>query len=139
MICGYRNTNLYKMLLLILVGQTLLSLLYKIPAPHPINNLSHILFVLLYYLILYWAFKIFLTDDVFSFTLKYVWKFENLQTSMLVFCVISFNTLIYRYIAIVYVYKYVWKHDKPKNGKPVRKHITFVTLPFFWDSLLFFF
>lgn len=100
--------------------------------PHPINNLSYILFVLLYYLILYWAFKIFSTDDVFFFTLKYVWKFENLQTSMFVFfCVISFNTLIYRYIAIVYVYKYVWKHDKPKNGKPVRKHITFVTLQFF--------
>ena len=68
--------------------------------------------------------------------------FESLKTYKqvcLYFCVISFNTLIYRYIAIVYVYKYVWKHDKPKNGKPVRKHITFVTLPFFWDSLLFFF
>ena len=27
----------------------------------------------------------------------------------------------------------------PKNEKAVRKHITFVTLQFFWDSLLFFF
>ena len=107
--------------------------------PHPINNLSYILFVLLYYLILYWTFKIFSPDDVFSFTLKYVWKYENLQTSMFVFfCVISFNTLIYRYIAIVYVYKHVWKHDKPKNGKPVRKHITFVTLPFFLRFFILF-
>lgn len=45
------------------------------------------------------------------------------------------NSLIYRYIAIVYVYRYVWKQNKLKNGKPVRKRIAFVTLPFFWISI----
>ena len=67
--------------------------------------------------------------------LKYVWKFENLQTRMFVYFYCVFNTLIYRYIAIVYVYRYVWKQNKLKNGKPVRKRIAFVTLPFFWISI----
>ena len=53
----------------------------------------------------------------------------------LYFSIVFFNTLIYRYIAIVYVYRYLWKQNKLKNGKPVRKHIAFVTLPFFWISI----
>ena len=68
--------------------------------------------------------------------LKYVWKFENLQTRMFVYFYCVFNTLIYRYIAIVYVYRYVWKQNKLKNGKPVRKRIAFVTLPFFLNLYL---
>ena len=58
------------------------------------------------------------------------------------FCIVFFNTLIYRYIAVVYVYRYVWKQNKLKNGKPVRKRIAFVILPFFWipiDHCAFFF
>ena len=64
--------------------------------------------------------------------------FESLKTYKLVcsyFCIVFFKTLIYRYIAIVYVYKYVWKQKKLINGKPVRKRIAFVTLPFFWISI----
>ena len=68
--------------------------------------------------------------------LKYVWKFENLQTRMFVYFYCVFNTLIYRYMAIVYVYRYVWKQNKLKNGKPVRKRIAFVTLPFFLNLYL---
>lgn len=64
--------------------------------------------------------------------------FESLKTYKLVclyFCIAFFNTLIYRYIAIVYVYRYVWKQNKLKKWKPVRKRISFVTLPFFWISI----
>ena len=64
--------------------------------------------------------------------------FESMKTYKLVclyFSIVFFNTLIYRYIAIVYVYRYVWKQNKLKNGKPVRKRIAFVTLPFFWISI----
>ena len=65
--------------------------------------------------------------------------FESLKTYKqvcLYSCIISFNTLIYRYIAIVYVYKYVWKQNNQKNGKPVRKRVSFVTLPFFLNLYL---
>lgn len=64
--------------------------------------------------------------------------FESLKTYKLVclyFSIVFFNTLIYRYIAIVYVYKCVWKQKKLINSKPVRKRIAFVTLPFFWISI----
>ena len=64
--------------------------------------------------------------------------FESLKTYKHICLYISIvfsNTLIYRYIAIVYVYKYVWKQKKQINGKPVRKRIAFVTLPFFWISI----
>ena len=64
--------------------------------------------------------------------------FESLKTYKLLclyFCIVFFNTLIYRYIAVVYVYRYVWKQNKLKNGKPVRKRIAFVILPFFWISI----
>ena len=64
--------------------------------------------------------------------------FESLKTYKQVYlyiCIVFFNTLIYRYIAVVYVYRYVWKQNKLKNGKPVRKRIAFVTLPFFWISI----
>lgn len=64
-----------------------------------------------------------------------VWKFENHKQVCLYICIVFSNTLIYRYIAIVYVYKYVWKQKKQINGKPVRKRIAFVTLPFFWISI----
>ena len=68
---------------------------------------------------------------------------KNYKQVCLYSCIISFNTLIYRYIAIVYVCRYVWKQNKLKNGKTVRKRIAFVTLPFFWISIghcaLFFF
>lgn len=60
---------------------------------------------------------------------------KNYKQVCLYSCIISFNTLIYRYIAIVYVYKYVWKQNNQKNGKPVRKCVSFVTLPFFWISI----
>ena len=64
--------------------------------------------------------------------------FESLKTYKLVclyFSIVFFNTLIYRYIAIVYAYRYVWKQNKLKNGKHVRKRIAFVTLQFFWISI----
>lgn len=65
--------------------------------------------------------------------------FESLKTYKLVclyFSIVFLNSLIYRYIAIVYVYRYVWKQNKLKNGKPVRKRIAFVTLPFFLNLYL---
>lgn len=104
--------------------------------PYPINNLSYILIAILYYLILYWAFQIFSPDDVFSFTFNICLKVCKLTNMYVCIFVLYFsNTLIYRYIAIVYVYKYVWKQKKQINGKPVRKRIAFVTLPFFWFSI----
>ena len=77
--------------------------------------------------------------------LKYVWKLKTYKLVCLYFSIVFLNSLIYRYIAIVYVYRYVWKQNKLKNGKPVRKRIAFVTLPFFLNlylslcSLLLFF
>ncbi len=65
--------------------------------------------------------------------------FESLKIYKLVclyFSIVFLNSLIYRYIAIVYVYRYVWKQNKLKNGKPVRKRIAFVTLPFFLNLYL---
>ena len=64
--------------------------------------------------------------------------FESLKTCIQVClygCAISFKALIYWYIAIVLAYKYVWKQNNQKNGKPVRKRVSFVTLPFFWISI----
>lgn len=69
----------------------------------------------------------------------FLYLFESLKTYKLVwlyFCIAFFNTLIYRYIAIVYVYRYVWKQNKLKKWKPVRKRISFVTLPFFLNLYL---
>ena len=66
------------------------------------------------------------------------WKSDKCNTFAYGFSIYHFflfsNILVNicnRYIAVVYVYRYVWKQTKLKNGKPVRKRIAFVILPFF--------
>lgn len=105
--------------------------------PYPINNLSYILFVILYYLILYWAFQIFSPDDVFSFPLNIclkVWKPTNYYVC--IFVLYFFNTLIYRYIAVVYVYRYVWKQNKTEKRKIRTQTYCICHSSIFFESLL---
>lgn len=105
--------------------------------PYPINNLSYILFFLFFTIFfcieLSKSFHLMMCSLLL---LKYVWKFETYKLVCLYFSIVFLNSLIYRYIAIVYVYRYVWKQNKLKNGKPVRKRIAFVTLPFFLNLYL---
>ena len=104
--------------------------------PYPINNLSYILFFysLLSYFVL--SFPNLFTWWCVLFSFQYLFgSLKTYKQVCLYLCVVFFNTLIYRYIAIVYVYKYVWKQEILKNRKPVRKRIEFVTFLFFFESL----
>lgn len=64
--------------------------------------------------------------------------FESMKTYKLVclyFSIVFFNTLIYRYIAIVYVYRYVWKQNKPKKENPYANVLHLSPFHFFWISI----
>lgn len=64
--------------------------------------------------------------------------FESLKTYKLVclyFSIVFLNSLIYRYIAIVYVYRYVWKQNKLKMENPYANVLHLSLFHFFWISI----